>query len=32
MLTEPAMIKRPVLTIGPRLTVGFQPTEWAKLI
>ena len=31
MLAEPAMIKRPVLTRGAPLAVGFQPAAWAKL-
>jgi arsenate reductase (glutaredoxin) len=28
MLREPAVIKRPVVVRGSRLTVGFSPDEW----
>ena len=31
MLTQPSMIKRPVLDIGGTLLVGFQPEQYAKL-
>ena len=31
MLTEPLLIKRPVLAIGPRLCVGFSVSEYASL-
>ena len=30
MLAQPSMIKRPVLDIGGKLTVGFKPDEYAK--
>jgi arsenate reductase len=29
MLAQPAMIKRPVLDLGPRLIVGFKPEVYA---
>jgi arsenate reductase len=31
MLAQPAMIKRPVLDIKGRLTVGFKPEEYKRL-
>ncbi len=31
MLTQPSMIKRPVLDAGGKLTVGFKPEIYAKL-
>ena len=31
MLEQPSMIKRPVLDVGGKLTVGFKPEEYAKL-
>ena len=31
MLAQPSMIKRPVLDVGGKLTVGFKPDEWAKV-
>jgi len=31
MLAQPSMIKRPVLDVGGKLTVGFKPDEYAKL-
>jgi arsenate reductase len=30
MLAQPSMIKRPVLDIGGKLLVGFQPEQYAK--
>ncbi len=30
MLAQPSMLKRPVLDIGGKLTVGFKPDEYAK--
>jgi arsenate reductase (glutaredoxin) len=30
MLTQPSMIKRPVLEVGKRLVVGFKPELYAK--
>ena len=30
MLDQPSMIKRPVLDIGGKLLVGFQPEQYAK--
>jgi arsenate reductase len=30
MLVQPSMIKRPVLDIGGKLLVGFQPEQYAK--
>ncbi len=32
MLAQPAMIKRPVLTDGARVTVGFKPELYAKAL
>lgn len=32
MLAQPAMIKRPVLDIGGRLTVGFKPEIYAQAL
>jgi arsenate reductase len=32
MLAQPSMIKRPVLVAKGRLTVGFKPEEYEKLI
>jgi arsenate reductase len=32
MLAEPSMIKRPVLNVGGRLTVGFKPEVYEKLL
>jgi len=29
-LAQPSMIKRPVLDIGGKLLVGFQPEQYAK--
>jgi arsenate reductase len=31
MLAQPSMIKRPVLDVGGKLTVGFKPDEYAKM-
>ena len=31
MLEQPSMIKRPVLDVGGKLTVGFKPEAYAKL-
>lgn len=31
MLAQPSMIKRPVLDVGGKLTVGFKPDVYAKL-
>jgi arsenate reductase len=31
MLAQPSMIKRPVLDIHDRLTVGFKPEAYARL-
>ena len=31
MLAQPSMIKRPVLEVGGRLTVGFKPESYAAL-
>ena len=31
MLAQPSMIKRPVLEVGVRLTVGFKPESYAAL-
>ena len=31
MLAQPSMIKRPVLDVGGRITVGFRPEIYAKL-
>lgn len=31
MLEQPSMIKRPVLDVGGKLTVGFKPDVYAKL-
>ncbi|HEY2070012.1 MAG TPA: ArsC family reductase [Rhizomicrobium sp.] len=32
MLAQPAMIKRPVLDIGGKLTVGFKPEIYEKIL
>jgi arsenate reductase len=32
MLDQPSMIKRPVLDIGGKLTVGFKPEVYAKVV
>jgi arsenate reductase len=32
MLAQPAMIKRPVLDIGGKLTVGFKPEVYEKVL
>ena len=32
MLNQPSMIKRPVLDIGGKLTVGFKPEEYEKAV
>jgi arsenate reductase len=32
MLAQPSMIKRPVLDVGGKLTVGFKPEVYAKAI
>ena len=32
MLAQPSMIKRPVLEMGKRLLVGFQPSTYAKVV
>ena len=32
MLAQPSMIKRPVLDVGGRLTVGFKPEVYAKVL
>jgi arsenate reductase (glutaredoxin) len=32
MLAQPSMIKRPVLDIKGRLTVGFKPDEYKRLL
>jgi arsenate reductase len=31
MLAQPSMIKRPVLDVGGKLTIGFKPEIYAKL-
>jgi arsenate reductase (glutaredoxin) len=31
MLDQPSMIKRPVLDVGGRLTVGFRPEQYAAI-
>lgn len=31
MLAQPAMIKRPVLALGGKITVGFRPEIYAKV-
>ena len=31
MLAQPSMIKRPVLDVGGKLTVGFKPEQYEKL-
>ena len=31
MLAQPSMIKRPVLNVDGKLTVGFKPDEWSKV-
>jgi arsenate reductase len=31
MVEQPSMIKRPVLEVGAKLTVGFKPETYAKL-
>ena len=31
MLAQPSMIKRPLLTTGPRVVVGFTPQSYASL-
>lgn len=32
MLAQPSMIKRPVLDVGGKLTVGFKPENYAKVL
>ena len=32
MLTQPSMIKRPVLDLGGRLTLGFSPESYAQAL
>ena len=32
MMEQPSMIKRPVLDIGGKLTVGFKPEVYAKVV
>ncbi len=32
MVAQPSMIKRPVLTRGEDLLVGFRPEEWARFL
>jgi arsenate reductase len=32
MLAQPSMIKRPVLSVGGKLTVGFKPEIYAKAL
>jgi arsenate reductase len=32
MLAQPSMIKRPVLDVGSKLTVGFKPEVYAKVV
>ena len=32
MVAQPSMIKRPVLTRGDDLLVGFRPEEWAQFL
>jgi arsenate reductase len=32
MLEQPSMIKRPVLNVGGKLTVGFKPETYAKAL
>jgi arsenate reductase len=32
MLAQPSMIKRPVLDVGPRLLVGFNPDEYVAAV
>jgi arsenate reductase len=31
MLAQPSMIKRPVLDVGGKLTIGFKPEIYEKL-
>jgi arsenate reductase len=31
MLTQPSMIKRPVLDVGGKLLVGFKPEAYEKI-
>ena len=31
MLAQPSMIKRPVLTVGDRIVVGFKPEQYAAV-
>ena len=32
MVAQPSMIKRPVLTRGDDILVGFRPDEWARFL
>ncbi|MFN9096570.1 MAG: ArsC family reductase [Alphaproteobacteria bacterium] len=32
MLAQPSMIKRPVLTLGDKLIIGFDPARYAALL
>jgi len=32
MVAQPSMIKRPVLTRGEEVLVGFRPEEWTRLL
>lgn len=32
MLTQPSMIKRPVLDLGGKLLVGFKPDDYGKAL
>jgi arsenate reductase len=32
MVAQPSMIKRPVLTSGEEILVGFRPEEWARFL
>lgn len=32
MVAQPSMIKRPVLTRGEDILVGFRPEEWARFL
>lgn len=32
MVAQPSMIKRPVLTGGPELLIGFRPEHWARVL
>ena len=32
MVAQPSMIKRPVVTRGDHILVGFRPEEWARVL